>query len=211
MVARNEAEAFTESSKPRRKGLLSRFKRNKTKQPQSKSLEAEDPVETSSDEGMMMTTPPCTPPPVSNSLVSRGGRVDIPPPLVGQSRLPTRSFVKIEQPPTAREAAFSGPPRYDWIDIVSILKANVLLFRFFGRVVCWTKAYISIHTHSRSGNGCCHQGPSCLSPQQGLERLGRTGCVDCRYSQPCSSSQQKAQYSGWKYVCLLRYGARLWR
>jgi len=28
-------------------------------------------------------------------------------------------MVKLEAPPPAREAAFSGPPRYDWIDIVS--------------------------------------------------------------------------------------------
>lgn len=28
--------------------------------------------------------------------------------------------VPLEKPPTAREAAYGGPPRYDWIDIVSL-------------------------------------------------------------------------------------------
>ena len=28
---------------------------------------------------------------------------------------------QLEKPPTAREAAFGGPPRYDWIDIVRML------------------------------------------------------------------------------------------
>jgi hypothetical protein len=36
-----------------------------------------------------------------------------------KSRLPWRSSVEISKPPSAREAAFGGPPRYDWIDIVS--------------------------------------------------------------------------------------------
>lgn len=133
MVAKDQTETLVEN-KPRRKGLLARFKRNKKKQQQqqTKTLDDDDfPIdhrqETSSKEGMT-STPPCTPPPIiSNSLISRGGRVDIPPPLVGQSRLPNRSYVRLEKPPTAREAAFSGPPRYDWIDIVSITKMNLCL------------------------------------------------------------------------------------
>lgn len=36
-----------------------------------------------------------------------------------RSKLPFREDVTIEKAPPAREAAFGGPPRYDWIDIVS--------------------------------------------------------------------------------------------
>jgi hypothetical protein len=33
---------------------------------------------------------------------------------------PGRSRRELQKPPTAREAAYGGPPRYDWIDIVSL-------------------------------------------------------------------------------------------
>lgn len=36
-----------------------------------------------------------------------------------RSKLPFREEVTLDRAPTAREAAFAGPPRYDWIDIVS--------------------------------------------------------------------------------------------
>ena len=36
-----------------------------------------------------------------------------------RSKLPFREEVALDKAPTAREAAFGGPPRYDWIDIVS--------------------------------------------------------------------------------------------
>ena len=32
---------------------------------------------------------------------------------------PVRGRRELQKPPTAREAAYGGPPRYDWIDIVS--------------------------------------------------------------------------------------------
>lgn len=35
-----------------------------------------------------------------------------------KSRVPDVREVTLEHAPTAREAAFGGPPRYDWIDIV---------------------------------------------------------------------------------------------
>lgn len=38
-----------------------------------------------------------------------------------KSKLPIRKEMKLEKAPAAREAAFGGPPRYDWIDIVRIL------------------------------------------------------------------------------------------
>jgi hypothetical protein len=36
-----------------------------------------------------------------------------------KSHLPIRETVTLTKPPTAQEAAFGGPPRFDWIDIVS--------------------------------------------------------------------------------------------
>lgn len=33
--------------------------------------------------------------------------------------IPFRQTILLEKPPSARDAAFVGPPRYDWIDIVS--------------------------------------------------------------------------------------------
>jgi hypothetical protein len=41
-----------------------------------------------------------------------------------------RRKVTIDKAPTARESAFSGPPRYDWIDVVSaVLVASFLVIR----------------------------------------------------------------------------------
>jgi hypothetical protein len=37
-----------------------------------------------------------------------------------KNKLPLRETKYLEQPPSARDAAFCGPPRYDWIDIVRI-------------------------------------------------------------------------------------------
>lgn len=36
-----------------------------------------------------------------------------------KSTLPIRESVTLAKPPSAQEAAFGGPPRFDWIDIVS--------------------------------------------------------------------------------------------
>jgi hypothetical protein len=36
-----------------------------------------------------------------------------------KSRVAHRNIVALDKAPTARESAFSGPPRYDWIDVVS--------------------------------------------------------------------------------------------
>jgi hypothetical protein len=36
-----------------------------------------------------------------------------------KSTLPIRESVTLSKPPSAQEAAFGGPPRFDWIDIVS--------------------------------------------------------------------------------------------
>jgi hypothetical protein len=38
-----------------------------------------------------------------------------------KSTLPIRESVTLSKPPSAQEAAFGGPPRFDWIDIVSFM------------------------------------------------------------------------------------------
>ena len=54
---------------------------------------------------------------------------DMPPrPKQRKSRVPELQEVKLDQAPTAREAAFGGPPRYDWIDIVSASKGDALCY-----------------------------------------------------------------------------------
>ena len=44
--------------------------------------------------------------------------------MAPSSRRRTHERVVLESAPTARDAAFGGPPRYDWIDIVSIYMRN---------------------------------------------------------------------------------------
>jgi hypothetical protein len=53
--------------------------------------------------------------PKSQSLLAPSRQPQSPP----KHPLPIRQKVRLDQAPTAREAAFGGPPRYDWMDIVS--------------------------------------------------------------------------------------------
>jgi hypothetical protein len=41
-----------------------------------------------------------------------------------KSSLPIRESVTLSKPPSAQEAAFGGPPRFDWIDIVSFFHVS---------------------------------------------------------------------------------------
>ena len=69
-------------------------------------------------EDTMYSTPDTTA--TSGSELSDEGRYNLP----GSQRKntsPSLEQTEIVHPPPAREAAFSGPPRYDWIDVVSIL------------------------------------------------------------------------------------------
>lgn len=52
---------------------------------------------------------------VTPMIPSKAGEVQ----LRKKSKFPHRDQITIDKAPTARESAFSGPPRYDWIDIVS--------------------------------------------------------------------------------------------
>lgn len=73
--------------------------------------------------------------PVSDAMKTNSSKVGTP-----------RGRKELLKPPTAREAAYGGPPRYDWIDIVS----ERMYILFFGAVVadstsapwCWTVAHI---------------------------------------------------------------------
>jgi hypothetical protein len=44
-----------------------------------------------------------------------------------KKRSVSRHTVTLEKAPTARESAFSGPPRYDWIDVVSAMRVASFL------------------------------------------------------------------------------------
>jgi hypothetical protein len=45
------------------------------------------------------------------------------------SRRVKREMVVLSEAPAARDSAFSGPPRYDWIDIVSALFDSEVVYR----------------------------------------------------------------------------------
>lgn len=52
-------------------------------------------------------------------------------------KIPQRELFLLERPPTAKEAAFGGPPRYDWIDIVSVSELNAA--GTTGKGVSWSR------------------------------------------------------------------------
>jgi hypothetical protein len=52
---------------------------------------------------------------------------------------PGRSRRELQKAPTAREAAYGGPPRYDWIDIVSVTASVfdlILIQSFLSPIAC---------------------------------------------------------------------------
>ena len=53
----------------------------------------------------------------------------------GKKKGPRPNSIILEKAPTARESAFSGPPRYDWIDVVSALAASR---HRHGQSCCWS-------------------------------------------------------------------------
>jgi hypothetical protein len=103
------AQAITpEPTAAKKRSLMSRFRlsgrRHKHKTTDNDQQREGTPSPTSSDreELAAIVTP--------SGLASKGkkSRVDN-----------ARREIKLDKAPTAREAAFGGPPRYDWIDIVS--------------------------------------------------------------------------------------------
>lgn len=67
--------------------------------------------------------------------------------------------VAMEAPPAARDSAFSGPPRYDWIDIVSISRlkwASFLFYRSsFFYLIVFPSLFLNNASPRLSGNSCC--------------------------------------------------------
>ena len=116
-------ETAEQTTRPR-KGFLSRFRRKKRAPQDEKRAPSPDlpPTEASMrDEEELVTEEN------RYKYPSRAGEVDLPP-GVRPSSLPERTQVRLEQAPTARESAFGGPPRYDWIDIVSFVR---MMSRFY--------------------------------------------------------------------------------
>lgn len=67
-----------------------------------------------------------------------------------KGKVPIRNRVELLKPPTAREAAFGGPPRYDWIDIVSQPYKRLKKLPYFGPCSSWcslgSRALVKIHS-----------------------------------------------------------------
>jgi len=110
MTAQVDTMALQEET-PRRKSFLSRF-RSKRKQEKKKlkqkTRRAPSPVSDTSAEKEDD----------DYKYPSRAGKVTLPVGM-GKSKLPYRHYEYISKDaPEARTAAFDGPPRFDWIDIV---------------------------------------------------------------------------------------------
>ena len=96
----------TTTTKPRR-GILSRFRRSKNGSSNQTADNREPPkVKSRSKSSKREGTP----------LEKRSSPQEM---LPRSQRKPQSSTRVLDGPPAAENAAFSGPPRYDWIDIVS--------------------------------------------------------------------------------------------
>lgn len=83
----------------------------------------EDVLPTSSS-SIPSGSPPTTPDRVRSTRSSRsnGTNGSYTPDRSRASRRGHRETVVLNRAPTAKESAFSGPPRYDWVDVVSMLE-----------------------------------------------------------------------------------------
>ena len=121
-------------SQPTKKGFFSRLRRNKTATVATDANKTETtPAATTTDEGGQPSQSTGTD--SQSATVTREGLPIISsnadgfkPSEVRQNNrrvkkgVPMeRKSVILEKAPAARDAAFGGPPRYDWIDIVSYL------------------------------------------------------------------------------------------
>lgn len=126
-------EAVKESQSTK-KGFFSRLRRSKTGNVATDANKAEsDPAAMTTDEGGQPSQPTGTQ--SQSATVTREGLPIISsnadgfkPSEVRQNNKRVkkgvtmeRKSVILEKAPAARDAAFGGPPRYDWIDIVSYL------------------------------------------------------------------------------------------
>lgn len=85
-------EPHIEQTVTRRRGFWSRFRRNAKREPTHTEDDEDDNYKRPSQANIISNVKP----------------------------LPQIRQIILDHAPSAREAAFSGPPRYDWIDIVSI-------------------------------------------------------------------------------------------
>jgi hypothetical protein len=91
----------------KKRGFMGRFRRSRSKQVISSKQQTEPTTDRET-----------TPSPKAQDPVPRESHPDDNTKLRrNKSKLPFRKEVNLERAPTAREAAFAGPPRYDWIDI----------------------------------------------------------------------------------------------
>lgn len=125
-----ETEIIRESVPSRPKGLMGRLRRNKISERSSvKKAIAASPISTGPVSGQSSVTREGVPV-LTSKNVDQFNPSDVhqtePAPKGGVFRRKNRSRqeVILEKPPAAREAAFAGPPRYDWIDIVSSIRRH---------------------------------------------------------------------------------------
>jgi hypothetical protein len=125
-------EAVRESQ-PTKKGFFNRLRRSKTATIATEASKTE-PIETPTDEGQHPSQTTGTQ--SQSATVTREGLPIISssadgfkPSEVRQNNRRVkkgvtmeRKSVILEKAPAARDSAFGGPPRYDWIDIVSNLQ-----------------------------------------------------------------------------------------
>lgn len=150
----------TATATKKKKGLFSRFRKNKTKKGE-KPLEATPPPspQASQDDEARQSKKKST-----KSVTKEGIPVitadnpddfrasDVRKTTPGQpavtkskkagkskkkQRSPRPGSVVLDKPPTAREAAFSGPPRYDWIDVEVRFLADHCVLSFRSRPPWW--------------------------------------------------------------------------
>lgn len=126
-----ETEAIRENTSPRTKGLLGRLRRNKNPERSSgKSQVSASPIASvSAGQSVTREGVPVLTSKNADQFNPSDAHQTEPSPKVGVFRRKnrTRQEMILEKPPAARESAFSGPPRYDWIDIVSTIVVPLLL------------------------------------------------------------------------------------
>lgn len=103
-----------QETKTKKKNFLGRLRRNRKKNNQTVRKE-EEPAED------LDTTAPVVNDSVEEEDVQPAKMKTVRFPFMDamKGKVPLRKEKQLTKPPTAKEAAFGGPPRYDWIDIVS--------------------------------------------------------------------------------------------
>ena len=155
-MAKAEAtQATVQDAQPKRSVLGRLFRRP------SKSVDSSSISKKSNDKKRDRTPSPKS----SSDEASLRGEVpemhpEATPPKPPNNETGVKKESKEETQPSAQQAAFAGPPRYRWVDIVSHMCPNTLHKAFLSLLLM-----ISCFT----GNFGCHSRTSRLSTQQGDE------------------------------------------